>query len=116
MKISIRNTVLIMAAAVATSACGGLIDTKDPEYIGVLSESHGIGREIIVTPETKTVNVAQYETVRFTHTTTGKTFGWDFSTRRGGAFDLSAVAPAGAFPPGQQVIAYISEMPRSYGP
>lgn len=112
----IAHSVVIAAfaccAALTLVSCGTLSDIRDPDAIGELSKSPVFAREIVINSETKWINASQYELVKITHSGTGKSFVWDFSTRSFAAFDLSAVAPAGIIPPGQKVIAYVSEFIR----
>ena len=95
--------------ALTLAACGTMADIHDPDAIGELSKSPVYAREIVINSETKWINASQYELVKITHSATGKSFVWNFSIRGFAVFDLSAVAPAGVIPPGQHVIAYVSE-------
>src|SRR5690349_4954416 len=108
---------IVIAVLLAATGCASLtnpnaslLDPGDPDAIGNLTTTTAaVNREIAITPATRWVNVSQYEVIKFTHTTTGRSFAWRFAVRRWVILDLSAVAPQGAFPPGQRVLAYISE-------
>ncbi len=52
------------------------------------------GRTIVINPDTRWVNVAQGETVRFV--AGNVEFGWKFDGPGSRSFDLAQVAPAGA--------------------
>jgi hypothetical protein len=65
---------------------------------------YGYGREIVIYPDTKWVNVMKFETVRFVVQANGKSFSWQFAGA--GKVDITAVAPAGMLD--HQVTAYVS--------
>lgn len=111
---SILRLLLAVIAVLALASCATTFaDPKDPLAVGILETTAATGgSEIIIQPDTKWVNVNQYEIVKFVVPATGKNFTWNFGTRSFAVVDMSVVAPAGSFPPGQQVIAYVSAMTR----
>jgi hypothetical protein len=106
------TAVMAGVAALTLNSCADFANPKDPEAVGTPGDERDVSQQILLTPETKWVNVRQYQTVKFSHTATGKSFVWNFGTRSWSTIDLSTVAPAGTIPSGQQIIAYVKERPR----
>ncbi len=106
MKKSIVSALALAGIFGATLASAGGV----PQYVGELSGSQMIDREITIQPNAKWVNVRNGETVKFTDAATGKTFAWRFDTPTWAVFDLAEVAPKGVLAE-QHLTAFVSQDP-----
>src|SRR5258706_5205311 len=79
---------LTMASTAFAAGYNPMLDDGDTGSAGVYN------RVINITPETRVVNVAEGEDVKFVNTATGQSFVWNFDAASP-EFDLATVAPAG---------------------
>ncbi|WP_353156934.1 CzcE family metal-binding protein [Herminiimonas fonticola] len=107
----LRSLILIFTALMAFSMPAFSAPSR-LDLLGNPAPSVAATRTIVITPETKWVNVEGGEVINFI--VGDKSFGWDFyvgSTVT--SFDLSRVAPPGVL--NRPVIAYVSPDPRYRG-
>jgi hypothetical protein len=111
LKLKRKMTMAISLAAVAAmmafnaDAAG---PTRTKTDYGSMAPEQAADKEIMLTPETKWVNVTDGETVRFVMG--GKSFTWHFYTFPGGAnFELSMIAPPGFV--SQKIVVYVASSP-----
>ncbi len=99
----------VVAAALIVSACA----TRVPvELYGDPAPASAAQRTIVITPDTRHVNVEGGEIIRFV--VEGREFGWSFNNALTiNSFSLNAVAPPGLL--NQPVHAYVSRDPRYIG-
>ncbi len=102
---SICHSLALGVAALAISM-PALASSTPPPHGQSYTDSGIYRRTIDVTPQTHSVNVNAGEIIRFTSTTTGKSFTWQFKNGGVKAFDLRRVAPPGTF--NHQVMAYVA--------
>lgn len=101
-------TTLLSAAALI----GCVTRTSYVDLYGMPASPSAAVRTIVITPDTRYVNVEGGEIIRFV--SGGKEFGWHFFVARTvGAFDLNEVAPPGTLD--RPVRAYITPDPRYIG-
>ena len=97
--------------AVFTAACT-FPTAIDPNLLGSPAPPTAATRSIVVTPDTRWVNVTGGEIVRFV--VADNTFTWNFNNSPTvSSFDLRQVAPAGLFD--HQVEAYVAPNPLYIG-
>lgn len=105
MKIAIHNAAAAVGASVALAiAPGAFADDHPASSLGTPVYSTNADRVLRIGPETKSVNVRHYETVRFL--VGSKSFTWRFDTLNVGAFELNKVAPQGIFD-NQKIMVYV---------
>src|SRR5690349_8652242 len=94
---TIRFTAVMaaVAAALTTGSIAWAGEYDAVEANGAPGAPDVYNRVIQITPQTKWVNVAQGEDVKFIDTATGESFVWDFDTTNALSFDLASVAPSG---------------------
>lgn len=110
MKSSLK--ILLAVAGLAGSALIGTsaLAAGTPLFVGDPGDEASVQRIITIAPDTKWVNVAQDETVKFVDANSGRSFVWRFDTPTWTAFDLSIVAPAGVLN-GHHLTAYVAQSP-----
>lgn len=95
-----------------SSACAPLDAPPRPDLWGAPAPVSAATRTIVITPDTRYVNVTGGEVVTFV--VGDKAFAWSFNgTRYVAPFDLSITAPPGVLD--HAVIAYIAPDPRYMG-
>ena len=100
--------------SLAASACAGPT-AQYRSYFGAFADPSRHYRQIVVSPDTRSVNVASGEVIRFVVLDAAgadATFTWSFDTWGGRMADLSRIAPAGMVR--RPVSVYIADDPR-YG-
>ncbi|MDO9420193.1 MAG: CzcE family metal-binding protein [Herminiimonas sp.] len=106
----IRSLTLAFAALMAFS----MPAFSEPRFdlLGNPAPSNAATRTIVITPETKWVNVEGGEIINFV--VGDKSFGWDFFVGSTvSSFDLSRVAPPGVL--NRRIEAYVSPDPKYRG-
>ena len=107
----IRSLVLVFTALMAFSM-PALSQSTRLDLLGNPAPSVAATRTIVITPETKWVNVEGGEVINFI--VGDKAFAWDFYVGfTVTSFDLNLVAPPGVL--NRRVMAYISPDPRYRG-
>jgi len=103
-------TLCLVAAAPSFSWSSKYSPSGDRhDLYGDPSTTEGATRTIVITPETKWVNVEGGEIIKFV--VGNQSFGWAFNVGDGvSSFDLSLVAPAGIL--NRHVMAYVSPDPK----
>ena len=110
MRLSTLTSTLLMAGALTLLA--GCASAPRLELYGTPAPSGAAQRTIVITPETRWVNVEGGEVINFV--VGDKMFAWDFYVGfTVNHFDLNLVAPPGILQ--QRVTAYISPDPRYRG-
>jgi hypothetical protein len=106
LKLSLAATLIASTLAMGTAAAGAAID------FGSIVSGHPGYRVISVTPQTRSINVTNGETV--TIASGSKTFSWHVDTfPREGQFKLSDVAPGEADL--EKIKVYVSPNPTYFG-
>lgn len=106
-----RKFLIPMLLAGALAACTALAP-PDARLLGSPAAPAAAARSIVVTPDTRWVNVTGGEIIRFV--VGENTFTWNFNNSPTVSnFDLRQVAPAGLFD--HQVQAYIAPNPLYFG-
>lgn len=104
----IRSLVLVFVAFMM-SATPAFAETTRLDLLGNAAPSNAATRTIVITPETKWVNVEGGEIINFI--VGNKSFGWDFFVGfTVSSFDLQLVAPPGIL--NRRIMAYVSPDPR----
>lgn len=107
----IRSLILVFTALMAFSMPASAQSTRI-DLLGNAAPSTAATRTIVITPETKWVNVEGGEIINFI--VGDQSFGWDFYVGfTVSSFDLKLVAPPGLLQ--RSIIAYISPDPRYRG-
>ena len=102
----------LLSSVSLTSAAHAVGSTGTSADFGVGVTENAYDRTVDVKSDTKTVNVANGETVRFD--VGGKTFAWHFSTFNEQSFKLLAIAPKDVHVEGVRV--FVSADPLLGGP
>lgn len=104
------HTLAGMVVALMSAALAGCASNVTPvELYGMPAPAAAAERTIVITPQTRYVNVEGGQIVRFL--VGGKEFTWNFFIgRKSDAFDLNEVAPPGILT--HRVRAYVSPDPR----
>ena len=107
----IRSLILVFVAFMM-SATPAFAETTRLDLLGNPAPSNAATRTIVITPETKWVNVEGGEVINFV--VGDKSFGWDFFVGfTVSSFDLQLVAPPGVL--NRRIVAYVSPDPRYRG-
>jgi hypothetical protein len=102
----------VLVAAMLSAACAPLASPPRPDLWGDPAPVSAAARTIVITPDTRYVNVTGGEIVAFV--VGNKAFAWSFNgTRYVAPFDLRATVPPGVLD--HAVIAYVAPDPRYLG-
>lgn len=104
---------IMLSLALGLATVAGCATRNDPiDLYGYPQPPSAYGREIVITPDTRHVNVTGGETIRFI--VGDKIFAWNFFVARTVSnFDLNAVAPPGVLD--HPVRVYVAPDPRYIG-
>ena len=106
-----KNTFTVTIAAVGLVAClSAAAQGTGSIFWGSPVPVAQAGRTIVINPDTRWVNVAQGETIRFVAGSIE--FSWRFDGPDARSFDLAQVAPAGAVP--GSITVYVAGIPRHH--
>jgi hypothetical protein len=99
------TSIAVAAAALATSL---IASAAVPSYLlGEQAVPEQAAHTIVITPDTKYVNVTEGEIVKFV--INGKSFGWNFDAPVTAPFDLERIAPQGMLD--HAVMTYVAHNP-----
>ena len=113
-----KKLIASLALAIAAGAAGAATsqDNPDAKYIPLFGDPAPVTaaqRTIVITPETKSVNVTGGETIKFV--ANNQTFAWHFDVAMTvSSFELNLVAPAGSLT--QKVTANVERDPMYRNP
>ncbi len=94
------KTLLYAAAVIGVAGCAlahaGGTPFPLPQYQAGSADGQRYDRVVVITADGQAIDVSGGETVKFVDAVTHRSFVWHFGAVGDGAFDLAAVAPAGA--------------------
>jgi len=101
-----------LAGAVIALAAGSVFagSTGDAGYLGERADAGAFAREIVVTAQTRWINVESGETVKLVDASGGQSVVWHFDTRSWAVGKLGDIAPALAA--GRNITVYVAESPQ----
>lgn len=106
-----RLPIAALAASLLLASCAGEPVTPRADLVGTPVPAHAATRTVVITPETRHVNVIGGDVVRFE--SGGQSFGWDFNVSPiVSVFALNQVAPPGMLD--HQILVYVMPDPRYY--
>lgn len=109
-----NKLILLLAVATLVPGCAALSGNPPADAVlGMPGDARQVIRDVVITPQTRWVNVESGETVRFLATSGGKSVVWHFDTPSWATGQLNAIAPKLA--QGRAIAIYVA-MPRLYIP
>ena len=104
-----KNPYVLGAIAALLSGCAQYGQVPPVSFLGDPAPVEAAGQTVVITPETKWVNVTGGDIVKFV--VGDKAFAWTFNVASGvDVFDLSRVAPPGVL--NRRVDAYVAPDPK----